>query len=401
MRYDDPIIEQDNEVHTMIMNMIRPGSDVLEFGAAAGRVTRLLRDNLHCRVTIVEIEEAAYRKAMEYAEHGLCGDIEDLTWLEQWRDRRFDHILFVDVLEHLRQPQKILMAVSEILKEDGSVLLSVPNVGHNDLVVKLFDKRFDYTDIGLLDSTHLHFWAEKNLEDICKDTDLAVTDIMYKTIPTGGSEQYAGTDIHMDRNLRKALLERTNGEIYQFVVCLKKKTGLKEGNKIPNKEPEQYPDLWVKMYYDFGEGFKEENTKLLPAGRTDRGRYTIRFSEIKKDGLTAIRLDPIENAFCQILKSEVMCGTDSLASQWYGKVCEDDGVLLGEPDPYVVWKLPQNAGEGTLIAGCVEFSISDEFIEKQMERAITGRNQTIRRQENLIRRMKRKNWRKRRRPNGI
>ena len=189
MKYDDPIIEQDNEVHTMIMDMIRPGSKVLEFGAAAGRMTRLLRDNLHCRVTIVEIEETAYRKAMEYAEDGLCGDIEDLVWLEQWRDRRFDYILFVDVLEHLRQPQKILKAVSEILKEDGSVLLSVPNVGHNDLVVKLFDKRFDYTDIGLLDSTHLHFWAEKNLEDICEDTDLTVTDITYKTIPTGGSEQ--------------------------------------------------------------------------------------------------------------------------------------------------------------------------------------------------------------------
>ena len=32
MKYDDPIIEQDNEVHTMIMDMIRPGSKVLEFG---------------------------------------------------------------------------------------------------------------------------------------------------------------------------------------------------------------------------------------------------------------------------------------------------------------------------------------------------------------------------------
>ena len=59
MRYNDPIIEQDNEVHTMIMDMIRPESEVLEFGAAAGRMTKLLRDNLHCRVSVVEIEEAA------------------------------------------------------------------------------------------------------------------------------------------------------------------------------------------------------------------------------------------------------------------------------------------------------------------------------------------------------
>ena len=396
MKYDDPIIEQDNEVHTMIMDMIRPGSKVSEFGAAAGRMTRLLRDNLHCRVTIVEIEETAYRKAMEYAEDGLCGDIEDLVWLEQWRDRRFDYILFVDVLEHLRQPQKILKAVSEILKEDGSVLLSVPNVGHNDLVVKLFDKRFDYTDIGLLDSTHLHFWAEKNLEDICENTDLAVTDIMYKTIPTGGSEQYAGTDIHMDGNLRKALLERTNGEVYQFVVCLKKKA---ENNKVLNKAPERYPDLWVKMYYDLGEGFNEENTKFLPAKRIACGRYRAEISEVKKDGLTAIRLDFIENAFCLVWKSEVVCGYDQLASVWHGRICDDVGVLLGTPDPYVVWKLPKELEDGLPIQGCVEFCIRDEVIEKWMERVIFNRQKLIQKQENLINKMERdrrgRNWKRR------
>ena len=50
------------------------------------------------------------------------------------------------------------------MKEDGEILVSIPNIGHNDILVKLFQNRFDYTSIGLLDNTHIHFWGEENLD---------------------------------------------------------------------------------------------------------------------------------------------------------------------------------------------------------------------------------------------
>ena len=112
MKYNNPIILQENEVHQMLLNQIRRGSKVLEFGAASGRMTELLAGEYGCVVYIVEYEDEAFHLAMQYAADGMCSDIEAFQW-KKWAGSRFDHILFVDVLEHLRDPKKVLQETGD------------------------------------------------------------------------------------------------------------------------------------------------------------------------------------------------------------------------------------------------------------------------------------------------
>ena len=169
MKYNVPMEIKENEAVSELLKYIKPNSTVLEFGCANGRMTRYMKEQLGCDVYIVEYEKDAFNDAIKFAKDGVCGDILAYEWLEKYKGIKFDHIVFADVLEHLSDPQQALAKTSGILKEDGNVLISVPNIGHNDVLIKLFEGKFEYTDVGLLDNTHIHFFAENSLESFCQN----------------------------------------------------------------------------------------------------------------------------------------------------------------------------------------------------------------------------------------
>lgn len=75
----------------------------------------------------------------------------------------FDNILLMDVLEHLYSPKKVMQRLSLFLRENGSFIISVPNLAHAYPVLSLVNKEFRYRDFGILDSTHIRFFTWKSL----------------------------------------------------------------------------------------------------------------------------------------------------------------------------------------------------------------------------------------------
>ena len=90
---------------------------------------------------------------------------------------RFDLILALDVLEHLRDPWAVLKTlVADHLAPGGRVIVSVPNVAHYSVVVPLMTKaRFRYEKDGLLDRTHLRFFDREAAVDLMEQAGLTVT----------------------------------------------------------------------------------------------------------------------------------------------------------------------------------------------------------------------------------
>jgi 2-polyprenyl-3-methyl-5-hydroxy-6-metoxy-1,4-benzoquinol methylase len=74
-------------------------------------------------------------------------------------DNQFDLIILGDVLEHLKSPDIFLGAIRQYLKPEGSILLSVPNIAHMSIRKKLLLGRFEYTETGIIDRTHLRFFT--------------------------------------------------------------------------------------------------------------------------------------------------------------------------------------------------------------------------------------------------
>jgi SAM-dependent methyltransferase len=84
-----------------------------------------------------------------------------------------DLVLLLDVLEHLLHPEEALARIMAIMTVDGTVIISLPNVAHLSVSLPLFLLgRFDYTDAGILDRTHLHFFYQDSAVNLARQAGL-------------------------------------------------------------------------------------------------------------------------------------------------------------------------------------------------------------------------------------
>ena len=208
--------------HGKILNQIRPNSLVLECGCATGYITKFLKEQLDCKVHIVEFEKEAFDIAREFAAGGICADLNQESWVKEFEGMQFDYILFMDVLEHLYNPLKALTLAEKMLKPDGSVLISLPNIAHNDVLINLYNNAFNYQKLGLLDNTHIRFFAKNNLSALMEDSGLRMVELDYTHVTSGHSELYWETPCKAPTELLEALSKRRYGDVYQFVVTAKK-----------------------------------------------------------------------------------------------------------------------------------------------------------------------------------
>jgi SAM-dependent methyltransferase len=86
-----------------------------------------------------------------------------------------DLVLLLDVLEHLVHPEEALARIMAMMTEDGTVIISLPNVAHLSVSLPLLLLgRFDYTDAGILDRTHLHFFYQESALNLARRVGLEV-----------------------------------------------------------------------------------------------------------------------------------------------------------------------------------------------------------------------------------
>ena len=203
-----------NDSHTFAVASVPAGSDVLDVGAADGSVARVLT-RMGCRVWGVELDEAAARDATEWCEDVVVGDVEALD-LAAALGRTFDVILFLDVLEHLRDPLAVLRASLDLLSEYGYVVISLPNVAHAAVRAQLLGGRFSYTEMGLLDRTHLRFFDSVSVREFLSDAGLVVLDESRVTFRLDATE--IPVDVRsLDTETVDLLVDQPEAETYQFL----------------------------------------------------------------------------------------------------------------------------------------------------------------------------------------
>lgn len=102
----------------------------------------------------------------------ICSVEESIQLLET---NHFDAIICGDVLEHLVDPWVIINKLVSLLKNDGLLIVSVPNFREvKNLTKILFTGRFEYKPSGIMDKTHLRFFCRKNLIDLVTNESLVL-----------------------------------------------------------------------------------------------------------------------------------------------------------------------------------------------------------------------------------
>lgn len=209
--------EKNNSI-SPICSLIRENSSVLEYGTSTGYMTRYLNEELNCTVTGVEVCEESSRIAKEFCKAMHCCDIES-TDLKSSISDTFDYICFADVLEHLRNPWEALRSIKPLLRPQGKVLISIPNICHNSILHSLFKNEFKYTETGLMDRTHLRFFGPENIEDLFDGTGFEIESLnfTYKD-----HDKLIKSDKKLTRTQKSALLKRDNRNAYQIIISAKK-----------------------------------------------------------------------------------------------------------------------------------------------------------------------------------
>jgi SAM-dependent methyltransferase len=151
---------------------------ILDVGTADGYLGSILRKEGHYVVGIERDELMARQARFCYHDFHFV----DIETFEFPFPEQFDVVLFADVLEHLRDPATVLGRVLPCLKRSGEIIISVPNIANFIIRVGLVLGRFNYTDRGILDRTHLRFFtlssAKRMLDDCgCKTNALVVSPV--------------------------------------------------------------------------------------------------------------------------------------------------------------------------------------------------------------------------------
>src|SRR5688500_10996622 len=102
---------------------------VLDVGCGFATTTEKIR-RLGNDVSGIESSDEAIAVASGRLDDVIAGDVQDLDSIAaRLGPRRFDAIIFADVLEHLRDPEPVLSGYLRFLEPEGVVIVSLPNVG--------------------------------------------------------------------------------------------------------------------------------------------------------------------------------------------------------------------------------------------------------------------------------
>ena len=172
-----PQLENRSNVHRIEMDMVAHGSLVLDVGCHTGIMGEALKERKEAKVIGLDTDVNALHIARGRLDAALMLDVEGDTWAEHLIAEgysRFDAIIFGDVLEHTRRPERILSQAKKLLSEGGIAIVSVPNVAHWRVRLGLFFGKFEYTDHGILDRTHLRFFTQRTSRRLIEESGFRV-----------------------------------------------------------------------------------------------------------------------------------------------------------------------------------------------------------------------------------
>ncbi len=134
---------------------------ILEIGCGKGHFCeQLISDDTE--VWGIEPDSAAAEIASKKLFKVLNKTIGDAA--SELPDNYFDAIILNDVLEHLLFPWDDLKLLKSKLSDKGVIIASIPNVRYiKNLYHVLVNKNWEYTESGILDSTHFRFFTKKSI----------------------------------------------------------------------------------------------------------------------------------------------------------------------------------------------------------------------------------------------
>lgn len=147
---------------------------ILEIASGAGYLGERLK-NENIWLTGIDLFPPGNKCYNEF----FCENIEQFDW-DRIEGEHFDMVCLMDILEHLKEPEKLLLRLRSSPKlEDAMFVISVPNVAFFSIRVGLLLGSFNYSDRGILDIDHKRLFTYSSFDKMLKECGFKLS----KTIP--------------------------------------------------------------------------------------------------------------------------------------------------------------------------------------------------------------------------
>ena len=147
-------------------SFFKAGELILDVGCGDGTVGEFLQSKTGVKVKGVDISKEAIKKARAKGVDAKLGSSEQRFPFD---DNSFDKVFWGDNIEHLFDPEKTIQEIKRVLKKNGKLILSCPNMGywryriHYFLFGSLPDT--EWTGLHPWKWAHIRFFNLKILED--------------------------------------------------------------------------------------------------------------------------------------------------------------------------------------------------------------------------------------------
>jgi 2-polyprenyl-3-methyl-5-hydroxy-6-metoxy-1,4-benzoquinol methylase len=132
---------------------------VLDVGCGSGDTGNLIK-SIYPKTHITGITCSPLEKdvAIEKLDDCICMDIERDP-LPNLLNQQYDVLCLLHVLEHLVDPVSAIKKLLPYLKNGGKIIIALPNIANWRYRIPIVLGEFKYTDSGVMDKTHLHFYT--------------------------------------------------------------------------------------------------------------------------------------------------------------------------------------------------------------------------------------------------
>jgi SAM-dependent methyltransferase len=165
----------------------------MDVGCGTGALGLAYRKlNPRVRYLGIEANRTAAQRAVSRLDQVALGDAESGK-LPFDLSEGVDCLIYGDVLEHMRDPWRVLREHAKLLKDDGTVIMCVPNVEHWSFVSALLRGGWDYEDAGLFDRMHLRWFTRAGVQDAIVRAGLVPIDVSPRVFNLDGVRSFVGT----------------------------------------------------------------------------------------------------------------------------------------------------------------------------------------------------------------
>lgn len=181
-----------------VLPFIQNNSRVLDVGCYTGATSDLLKRLKACQVVGIDVCAEALNIAADRLDEVFLCDLENLQSLREMPNGRFDAILALSVLEHVRYPERVIEELVQRLRPKGTLIAALPNIAFWQSRLRILLGRFDYAKAGILDKGHLRFFNLHSARKMLQRAGLAIE-----------SEQYF-VRLPFERRIRKSFWRLQN-----------------------------------------------------------------------------------------------------------------------------------------------------------------------------------------------